>query len=235
MKANRWTSSDCQNLLFAVESCKVNKRVDWNKVATYLPGRTPVQCKSQYTAKLHPKSEEHVNTVWDIDTNLLLSANAIIYNMDWRAISANIFKGNVSPDALRKQYMLNTVRINKNLKATAEYIIATRSPNLNLKNFTLYIFALIGRFRIEHYRAADKSTVKLPPIFDQLPTASNFLYSKAPEQKSFEPYYKIIETMLRTDEIIKIMAPVVEQDPQKTKQLCGEYDKNRANAHKLFM
>ncbi|CAL6074178.1 Myb-like_DNA-binding domain-containing protein [Hexamita inflata] len=239
MKPIKWTQSDCQNLLIAVKNCKQNKRVDWFRVAAFFPGRTVVQCKSQYTARLHLNStDEKINMVWDISSNLLLSANALKFNMDWKQISEQVFQSKVSSEALKKQYMLKTVRINQNLQLYAQFII-TKQCLLDTNTFTVYIFALIIRHWLEQYKNINErkhEDIELPHIFQFLPQTCLCLQTRQPNQIIFESYFKILQQLLRIDEVITTMRQLMQSAKQdQIYTLCSEFDKNRKNTHRLFL
>ncbi|CAL6071393.1 Myb-like_DNA-binding domain-containing protein [Hexamita inflata] len=239
MKPIKWTQSDCQNLLIAVENCKSNKRVDWSKVATFFPGRTAVQCKSQYTARLHLNSnDEKINMVWDISLNLLLSANALKFNMDWKQISEQVFQNKVSVEALKKQYMMKTVKINQNLKLCAERIIRYQCQ-LDTYTFTVYIFALVIRYWLDQYKNMNERKhegVELPHIFQLLPQTCLCLQTRLPNQIIFESYFKILQQLLRIDEVITIMSQLtLNAKKDQIFALCSEFDENRKNTHRQFL
>ncbi|CAL6074143.1 Myb-like_DNA-binding domain-containing protein [Hexamita inflata] len=241
MTQNKWTQVDCEQLLIAVSNSKINKRINWVKVASHLPGRTPVQCKSQYTAKLHYKSVDKVNMVWDYDANLLLNANVDIYGQNWKFLSESIYSNKVSPEAIRKQYVLVSERININCESYANVLVEHGINYIDEKSLTFYVFCLGLRYRLEENRLRllmnyTEKQVRLPLIYDKMPCSRDEIYAETADQLIYQPYYRKLESALQIHKVIAIIEKLLEQtNPLIIDFLCAQFDLKRKSVHKLFL
>ncbi|CAL6074176.1 Myb-like_DNA-binding domain-containing protein [Hexamita inflata] len=244
MPQYKWTEDDIQQLINAVQQSKNDKRINWSKVAEFLPGRTPVQCKSQYTARINYKPTEKVNMVWNYDACVLLSAYVHIYNSNWQFISEIGFKNQIKPDALKKQYTLVSQVIQKNMAKHAEHVLEAK--NLHLDRKTFYLYALIQglNFRLLENDAKILAKVSeqpppkvlLAPIYEHIPILSAEIYAETAEQTMYMPFYRKLEKEFRLQEVIEIVDKLIAKtDPKLIAKMGHEYDQNRANIHKMFL
>ncbi|CAL6066690.1 Myb-like_DNA-binding domain-containing protein [Hexamita inflata] len=233
MKQNRWSQDDCETLLKAVQKCKNNNRIDWKNVTKYFPGRTPVQCKSQYTAKLHYKSVDKVNMVWDYDANLLLNANVDIYGQNWKFLSESIYSNKVSPEAIRKQYVLISQHIFKKFERFAEFLIQSRITFLDEKTFSFYMICLGLQFKLQKELDGQK---QMPRIYDLTPLHKREIKAAKCDKPTYQIFYKKLESSLKIHEVISQLERVIELSPPAVVvYLCQQFDLKCQKIHKLFL
>ncbi|CAL6066692.1 Myb-like_DNA-binding domain-containing protein [Hexamita inflata] len=248
MPIQKWTETDISQLLKAIEVSKKNKRVDWSLVAFQIPGRTSVQCKSQYTARLHYKSVDKVNMVWSYNACLQLSAYCYIYNQDWQFISTSIYENKVTSEALKKQYFHVSLTVQQNMARHAQLLIengSTQTRSLDKKSLYLYLLVQGLSFRLREMAVkiaaqispdVQYTKVLLPKIYDHVPMLAQEIYTETADQTVFIPFYRFLEKLFRVEELIPIVENMIQNSNQfLVMDLCHEYDTNRTNIHKIFL
>ncbi|CAL6071447.1 Myb-like_DNA-binding domain-containing protein [Hexamita inflata] len=245
MPVQKWTETDISQLLKAIEVNKKNKRINWSLVAYQLPGRTPMQCKSQYTARLHYKSADKVNMVWSYDACLQLSAFCYIYNQDWQFISSSIYENKVTSEALKKQYSMVSLVVQQNMARHAQLLIESGTMYLDKKSMYLYLLiqGLVFRLRETSAKIAAQVTpnvqlakVLLHPIYDHVPMLAQEIYAETADQTVFIPFYRFLEQLFRVDELMPVIENMIQTaNPSVVLELCHQYDSNRASIHRIFL
>ncbi|CAL6066691.1 Myb-like_DNA-binding domain-containing protein [Hexamita inflata] len=233
MKQKKWTLADCETLLKAVEKCKNNNRIDWAVVTIFLPGRTPVQCKSQYTAKLHYKSMDKVNMKWDLDANLLLCANIEVFGQNWKLLSEELYFNKVTSQALKKQFILISQHIIKNCEQFVDYLISSQFICLDEKSFSFYMFCIGLRYRLQ--KELNQYT-PMPRIYDIMPNYKSEMSAANSNQLIYQPFYQKLENTFKIHEVIPLIEKMIQLSPYATTiYLCQQFDKQRKTVHKLFL